>query len=156
MCAARGLVGGSARARADGDGRRERRRRDLASVDDAAFVSAADAVVLGGQGAHTVRFLSVDAAGNQERIRRRAFVLDWTAPGVSFGVRAPLRVFVGEPVRPRFSVADALSPECRVWMRLDRDGEQVWLRAWAGSPSRRPAARWRRRSRRRAPPVATS
>ena len=110
------------------------------SVDDAAFVSAADAVVLGGQGAHTVRYLSVDAAGNQERIRRRAFVLDWTAPGVSFGVRAPLRVFVGEPARPRFSVADALSPECRVWMRLDRDGEQVWLRSLgrvAVSPSGR-------------------
>ena len=101
----------------------------LASVDDAAFVSAADVVVLRGQGRHVVRYLSVDAAGNQERIRARAFVLDWTAPGVSFGTRAPLRPFAGATVRPRISVADALSPSCRVWARLDRDGEQVWLKS---------------------------
>jgi DNA-binding beta-propeller fold protein YncE len=100
-----------------------------ASVDGARFHSAADGVHVGGQGRHVVRYLSVDAAGNQERIRRRVFVLDWRAPGVSFGTRAPLRALVGASVRPRFSVADALSPSCRVWVRLDRDGERIWLKS---------------------------
>jgi DNA-binding beta-propeller fold protein YncE len=100
-----------------------------ASVDGAKFRSAADGVRVTGQGRHAVRFLSVDAAGNQERIRRRAFVLDWTAPGASFAARAPLRVVAGATVRPSLSVADALSPTCRVWIRLDRDGEQVWQKS---------------------------
>jgi DNA-binding beta-propeller fold protein YncE len=99
------------------------------SVDGAKFHSAADAVELGGQGRHVVRYLSVDTAGNQEKIRRRAFVLDWQAPGVSFGTRAPLRAFAGAAVQLLFSVADALSPACRVWVRLDHGGEQVWLRS---------------------------
>ena len=100
-----------------------------ASVDGPKFHSVAGPVRLGGQGRHVVRFFSVDAAANQERIRRLAFVLDWKAPGVSFGTRAPLRAVAGATVRPRFSVADALSPACRVWVRLERGGERVWLKS---------------------------
>jgi DNA-binding beta-propeller fold protein YncE len=100
-----------------------------ASVDGAKFRSAADGVELGGQGRHIVCYLSLDAAGNQEQIRRRAFVLDWTAPGVSFASRAPLRVLAGAALRPDVSVADALSPACRVWMRLDHDGEREWVKS---------------------------
>ncbi len=100
-----------------------------ASVDGAKFHSAVDPVVLGGQGRHVVRFFSVDAAGNQERIRRLEFLLDWRAPRVSLGARAPLRAVAGAVVRMRFSVADALSPACRVWVRLERGGERVWLKS---------------------------
>jgi len=100
-----------------------------ASVDGAKFHSAVEAVEVGGQGRHVVRYLSVDAAGNQERIRRRVFVLDWKAPGVSFGARTALRAFTGATVRLSVTVADALSPSCGVWIRLDRDGERVWLKS---------------------------
>jgi hypothetical protein len=99
------------------------------SVDGSRFHAAAGPVELRAQGTHVVRYLSVDAAGNQERIRRSAFVLDWQAPGVRFGARTALHAFTGAPVRPRFSVDDALSPSCQVWLRLDRDGEQVWLKS---------------------------
>jgi len=99
------------------------------SVRGAKFRPVAGPVEFDTQGRGGVRFFSVDAAGNQERIRRRAFVLDWSAPGVSFGARAPLRALAGAAVRLRLSVADALSPSCRVWIRLDRDGEQVWLKS---------------------------
>jgi DNA-binding beta-propeller fold protein YncE len=99
------------------------------SVDDAKFCAAAEGVELSGEGRHIVRFLSVDAAGNQERIRQRMFVLDWTPPQVTFGVRQPLRAVAGAALRPGLSIADALSPSCRIWLRLDRDGQQVWQKA---------------------------
>lgn len=98
-------------------------------MDGPRFHPVAGPVGLGGQGRHVVRFFSVDAAANQERIRRLAFVLDRKAPGVSFGTRAPLRAVAGATVRLRFSVADALSPACRVWVRLERGGERVWLKS---------------------------
>ena len=100
-----------------------------ARVDGGKFRAVSGALEFRSQGRHVVRYASVDAAGNQEQTRRLAFVLDWTAPGVRFGTRAPLRALAGATVRLRLSVADALSPACRVWIRLERDGEQVWLKS---------------------------
>ena len=100
-----------------------------ARVDGGKFRAVGGALEFRSQGRHTVRFSSVDTAGNQERIRRCAFVLDWTAPGVRFGIRAPFRVLTGAPVQPGLAVADALSPGCRIWIRLEQDGEQVWLKS---------------------------
>ena len=124
-----GWASGAARAHADRDRRRERDRGDLRARGRRQVPRVGGALEFRSQGRHVVRYASVDAAGNQERIRRLAFALDWTAPGVRFGIRAPLRALAGATVRPGFSVADALSADCRVWIRLERDDEQVWLRS---------------------------
>ena len=99
-------------------------------MDGGKFRAVGGALEFRSQGRHVVRYASVDAAGNQERIRRRAFALDWTAPGVSFGARAPLRALRRRARCGRASRSPTRSaPSCRVWIRLERDGEQVWLKS---------------------------
>jgi hypothetical protein len=123
----------------------------LAAADDGAGVAAtyvsvngrlfrplAGPLVLDSQGRFVLRFFSVDAAANQEPIRRLVFLLDWTAPVVRLGTREPLRAVTGERVVLRFTVGDALSPVCRVTVRLERDGARLWGRTLDRIPSNPP------------------
>lgn len=93
------------------------------SVGGARFRRADAPLRLDREGAHEVRFLSVDDAGNQEVTRRRVFRLDWTAPVVRFGTRGPLRAVARGTVSVRCAFADVLSRSLGVRVRLERDGE---------------------------------
>jgi DNA-binding beta-propeller fold protein YncE len=103
-----------------------------ASVDGDRFHLADAPVHLGRQGAHEVRFLSVDDAGNQEVTRLRVFRLDWTAPVVRFGTRGPLRATARGVVSVRCELVDVLSRSLGVRVRLESDGETVGSRDLGG------------------------
>jgi DNA-binding beta-propeller fold protein YncE len=110
-------------------------------VEGGRFRPVTTPLELDAQGAHRVGFLSVDGAGNQEPLRTRSYRLDWTRPLVLPRRPGTLRVVAGLPAILRFSLADALSPACRVKIRLLRDGAVLWTRdlGWRRvSPSGRP------------------
>lgn len=95
-------------------------------------------LALDAEGRYVLRFFSVDAAANQELPRRLVFLLDWTAPVVRLGTSEPLRAASGERVALRLTVGDALSPVCRVSVRLERDGERLWGKTLNGLPASPP------------------
>lgn len=109
----------------------------LASGDDGSGVSATyvrvgrasdfapytEPVSLASEGLWRVQYFSVDAAGNQERIRTRVVGVDWTAPIVH--VATGLRAGVGRRVTVACVVADNLGRSCRIDVRLRRNGVVV-------------------------------
>ena len=110
-------------------------------VDGATFRPATAPLELDAQGTHRVAFLSVDGAGNQEPLSTRSYRLDWTRPRVLPRRPGTLRVVAGLTAILRFSLADALSPACRVKVRLLHDGAVLWTPdlGWRRvSPSGRP------------------
>jgi sugar lactone lactonase YvrE len=100
---------------------------------DAPFEAYAGPVAFDSEGVWALQYLSVDAAGNQEIVRRRTLRLDWTAPAVRS--LSPLRALSGSPVTLRCVIADALSPSCRVSVQVMQDEALVrgfslgWLAA---------------------------
>lgn len=105
------------------------------SVDGSRFHLVDGPVALETQGRHVLRYLSVDAAGNQEALRSRRFLLDWGVPRARFRPRLRLMATAGSRVSSFCTVVDEYSPTCSVWIRLDRDDESVWHRALGRVPA---------------------
>jgi DNA-binding beta-propeller fold protein YncE len=80
-------------------------------------------IVFDGQGVWALQYVSVDAAGNQETVRRRTLRLDWTAPAVR--ALPALAGVSGSLVTLRCVIADNVSPSCRVSVRVTEDGALV-------------------------------
>jgi len=90
---------------------------------DRPFQPYAAPVVFDKQGVWALQYVSVDAAGNQETVRRRSLRLDWTPPVVR--ALPALAGVSGSPVTLSFVIADAVSPSCRVSVRVSEDGALV-------------------------------
>lgn len=106
----------------------------------AEFTAVAEPWRLESQGTHRARYLSVDAAGNQESIRELTVRLDWTDPEVVPDRLAGVRTSAGRAATVRFSVADRYSPACHMTLAVTRDGRVIYARdlGWRGvSPSGR-------------------
>jgi hypothetical protein len=94
----------------------------------AAFTAVEGPFLLESEGTHRVRYLSVDAAGNQESIRELTVRLDWTDPEVVPDRLPGVRTSAGRAAIVRFSVADRYSPACRMTLAVTRDGRVVYVR----------------------------
>jgi hypothetical protein len=89
-------------------------------LDDAAAWSAGDQVVVAGDGAHTLRYRSVDQAGNAEEAQSTSVRLDATAPTAS--VSGVDDAWHSGPVFALVSAADAGSGVAATAYRLDDSG----------------------------------
>lgn len=97
---------------------------------EADFELYAEPLALTTDGVRRVQYVSVDAAGNQERMRTRTVMIDRAAPTVR---PAPLVVPTspaGRTVSLACTVADATSPRCRLTLIVRRDGVQIAHRSF--------------------------
>ena len=92
---------------------------------DADFKVCAKPLVFDRDGVRVLQFLSVDAAGNQERLRTRVVRIDQTPPTVRPRPLIDTTVGRGDTVSLACTVADRISPRCRLTLVFARDGAQV-------------------------------
>jgi DNA-binding beta-propeller fold protein YncE len=91
----------------------------------ASFAAYTAPIAFASEGRHVLQYLSVDGAGNQETTRSVTVWLDWTAPRLGPQPLAGVAGDRGQAATLRFTLADQLSPRCRVVLAVLQDGATV-------------------------------